>query len=261
MKKRSILVVVVVAALFCLPLTAGDATFKSVTGKVEYRLSANEAWQVATKGTIVPEGSDISTGFKSTAAIELNGSVMMVKALTRMSLEEIAKSSNGTTTGLYLMAGKVQVEVRPGSTAKKTEFKIKSPMSTASVRGTGFMYDTKNLLVGHGVVELKNRFGVNRNVNAGQFAAVGNQGSVAKAIPVEVPQEALLTPDGDESEIDEVVEGLFSPSNAAGSNADANFSKIKSTYGPAMNAKTMKKNPEKKIIDSGAKSEVQITIN
>ncbi|HZK20266.1 MAG TPA: FecR family protein [Treponemataceae bacterium] len=188
--KKTLLILLV--GILSLPIVAKDATFKSVSGKVEYRTVANEDWQSATVGTVIPEGSDISTGFKSNAALLLNGSLVMVKPLTRMSLDQIAKTSTETTTGLHLMSGKVQVEVRPSVSTEKTEFKIKSPMTTASVRGTGFICNISDILVTHGNVEMRNNYGVRRNVFGGQFTSVGPSASIVKAIPVALAQTPLF---------------------------------------------------------------------
>ncbi|MCI1208838.1 MAG: FecR family protein [Treponema sp.] len=222
-------VLLLTAAFFCLPLAAENAVFRTVTGKVEYRISADRQWQPAEKGTEIPQGSDISTGFKSTAALLLNGSVIMVKPLTRMSLDEIARTKAGATTGLYLLSGKVQVEVRPGINTEKTVFKIKSPMSTASVRGTGFVYDGRHLLVNHGSVALQNRFGSFRAVGAGQFAATGNRAAVPQALPVQLPAAPLLTAGGNDTEADQAVQALQSQTAQS-----SNFSGYVSTYGNSL---------------------------
>lgn len=261
MQKKTILFVLIIIA-FCLPSMADDAVFKTVNGNVEYRVSPDGEWQKAEKGISIPQGSDISTGFKSSSAILVNDSVVMVKALTRMSLDEIVKTNNGPVTGLYLLSGKVQVEVKPSVNTEKTEFKIRSPMSTASVRGTGFVYDCQNLLVGHGRVELKNKYGVNRMVSAGQFAATSLHGDVSKALPVALPSSPLITAEGGEEEIDLAVMSLDAVATQQPGNELSNtalFNLFKSKYSDLITSGTLQKATELSLLENNTASVSEYT--
>lgn len=160
------------------------ATITEIAGKVECKLPQQE-WQTAKVGDVLPVGSLISTGFKSTAILKTESATLTVKPVTRLSLEDLVKSEGTTKTQMFLMAGRVKAEVTPKS-GEKADFKIKSPTATASVRGTGFEFDGKNLLVDHGAVqfEAESGVGVAQVVAAGELSSVSSTGSVS--VPVAV---------------------------------------------------------------------------
>lgn len=167
-------------------ITAAEltATITEIAGKVECKLPQQE-WQTAKVGDVLPAGSLISTGFKSTAILKTESATLTVKPVTRLSLEDLVKSEGTTKTQMFLMAGRVKAEVTPKS-GEKADFKIKSPTATASVRGTGFEFDGKNLLVDHGAVqfEAESGVGVAQVVAAGELSSVSSTGSVS--VPVAV---------------------------------------------------------------------------
>ncbi len=68
--KYILLILVIIVAT---PLYSADLiTIKTVNGKVEIK-EPGKAWVKAEKGGIIPEGSVISTGFKSNAELDLSG--------------------------------------------------------------------------------------------------------------------------------------------------------------------------------------------
>jgi hypothetical protein len=127
------------------------ASFREVTGNVEVKASGSTAWAKAAAGDRIEKDTLISTGFKSSAVILLGNSILMVQPVTRLSLEEIVQSQNEERVNLYLQTGKIRAEVKPpvGGTSA---FTVRSPVATASVRGTSFEFDTENLRVDEGRV-------------------------------------------------------------------------------------------------------------
>jgi hypothetical protein len=195
---------------------AEAAVFREVKGKVEYQLEG-EDWMPAKVGATLPKGAVISTGFKSTAALEVLGSVIMIKPLTRMVLDELVRTSSGTKTGLTLLSGKVKTEVKPSSATSATVFDVKSPTATASVRGTGFEFDGENILVNHGNVEFSNNWGVSRSVQGGEFSSAGGKGgSVSPPIPVKPAEKPQITAAGGSEETDAMFKDSSTPSDAGG---------------------------------------------
>ena len=142
-------------------LGAQEAVFKDVKGKVEFQLPGKD-WVAAKVGDTVPAGTLISTGFKATASLSVLGSVISLKPLTRLSLEELVNSGSGSKTTLKLLSGKVKAEVRPQSEENSQQFEVKGPNATASVRGTGLDTDGESIFVSHGSVEFVNAFGISR---------------------------------------------------------------------------------------------------
>ncbi len=202
-----------IIALLCtfvaLSLFADEAVIKSVKGKVEYS-SDGQTWLSAEPKQVLKKGDYISTSFKSSAVIVVNGSLINVKALTRMTLDELTKTPEGPQTELYLVSGKVTVEVKPSANEEVTTFKVKSAMATASVRGTGFEFDGENLLVNHGAVELMDSIGVSRSVNGGEFGNAGKRGKMPEPVVVKKPAAPVLTASSTDEDIDKAAEDLGS---------------------------------------------------
>lgn len=180
------------------------AVIREVKGKVEYQLQG-KSWVAAKVGVALPKGSMISTGFKSSASLEVMGSVIFIKPLTRMVLEDLVKTSSETKTGLKLLSGKVKTEVKPSSEASETVFEVKSPTATASVRGTGFEFDGENILVNHGKVEFANRYGQARQVQGGEFSSAGKRGAVSPPIAVKPAEKPVITATGGAEEVNSLV--------------------------------------------------------
>jgi hypothetical protein len=148
-------------------IAAADVvTVTSTTGRVETRIGAG-TWQTASSGTTIPIGADISTGFNSRATLDINGNLVHVDPLTRVAVSSFAQEGNVTSTELNLRVGRVTAEVRTAEGLSQ-EFRLRSTQSTASVRGTVFVYDGFDLQVDEGRVELSNRIAQQRTVVTGQ---------------------------------------------------------------------------------------------
>ena len=196
---RKIIVIAMFAGVSLLSVMAQEASFSEVNGKVEYQ-TGSDTWKPARPGDKVGKGVVISTGFKSTAVLMIGKSSISIKPLTRMTLEDIVKTEGGTQSQLFLLAGRVKADIppQPGQT---TEFKVKSPTATASVRGTGFEFDGVNLIVEHGTVQLMTATGQTRMVGAGEFSYVARGGVVA-------PPSAVVVASGLDSVVELVVQSV-----------------------------------------------------
>jgi hypothetical protein len=165
MKKSTLLM----AALLLSAALAGaqtQARVRSSAGKVEI-WSAQQAWLPVKPGMILGLGTTISTGFNSTAVLELGASVLQVKPLTRLRLNELAARQGTVSTELFLQVGKIRAEVKSAEGLAQ-DFKVKSPVSTAAVRGTGFEYDGYELYVFEGTVTYTNLTGQSRSYAPGE---------------------------------------------------------------------------------------------
>jgi len=158
--------------LLVLPLAAvlagaqAQSRVRSFTGKVEV-LSAQQAWVPVKIGLSLSMGTTISTGFNSTAVLELGSSVLQVKPLTRLRLNELVAREGTVKTDLFLQVGKISAEVKSAEGLTQ-DFKVKSPVSTAAVRGTGFEYDGYDLYVFEGKVTYSNLTGQSRSYTPGE---------------------------------------------------------------------------------------------
>ena len=64
-------------------------------------------------GDQVSEDTVVSTGFKSTALIEVGSALLAVRPLTRLTLTEISASAGNETLNVNLAAGRVRVDLNP----------------------------------------------------------------------------------------------------------------------------------------------------
>lgn len=129
------------------------ATLKNIQGKVEVKTAANQSWVPAKEGMVIQTMTTISTGFDSSVTLEMDDNAVFVKALTRMTLDQLLEQQGTVKTSCYLRVGAVKASVKSAEGVKQ-DFQVQSPYSTASVRGTVFEYDGLNLNVIEGLVAL-----------------------------------------------------------------------------------------------------------
>jgi hypothetical protein len=150
-------------------LRAQEAYIREFSGTVEVQLPGAAVWTAAETGRRITDNTRISTGFKSTASIVLGNSTIIVRPLTRLSLEELRNIEGNEEARLYLQSGRIRVNVNPPA-GGKIGFTVRSPMITASVRGTSFDFDGVNLRVDEGQVHAAGNDGAGVYVGAGHRA-------------------------------------------------------------------------------------------
>lgn len=124
--------------VFLVPVFALDATVVSVLGKVEVQTPAG--WEPMKEGLKIAEGTVISTGFKSQAVLEIGKSKVTVQPLSRLTVQELKTRPDRDTSKVYLDAGSIKADVKAAEN-KRVGFTVKSPVATASVRGTSGTID------------------------------------------------------------------------------------------------------------------------
>ena len=184
--KRTILAfcfTVIGAAVF-----AQNGVIKELTGTVELKKPGSEVYVPAKAGDTLSKSTLISTGFKSTALIQVGSTQLTVRPLTRLTLTEIAAASEAETVNVNLQAGRVRVDVKPPAGTKASST-VTSPSATASVRGTSFEFDTRNLFVDNGTVSFRGNRGAGMLVNGGASSQIGKEGRAAN--PMEIANSNL----------------------------------------------------------------------
>lgn len=175
--RRIALIAVLLMTVPLLVLSAQqNATITRTTGKVE--VLTNNQWSPAQTGATVPLGATISTGFNSTATLDVGNATLQVRPLTRMRLEELAEQQGVLRADLFMPVGRVSAEVR-STEGVRNEFRLRSTVSTASVRGTEFFFDGYVLRVSEGRVRLINTSGQETDVPAGGEGEASETGEVA----------------------------------------------------------------------------------
>jgi len=177
--KRIVLGFMFLMAVCCVYAQTG--VIRELAGTVELRRPGTSNFVAARNGDAVSQDTIISTGFKSTALVEIGSAVITVRPLTRLSLTEIASSSGTETLNVNLQAGRVRVDVNPpaGTRAAMT---VTSPVATASVRGTSFEFDTRNLRVSHGSVAFSGSRGPSMRVDGGSESTLEPDGRTADPV-------------------------------------------------------------------------------
>jgi hypothetical protein len=150
------------------------AIIREITGTVELKAPGAERWSPARAGQEISRATVISTGFKSIAIVALGNSTVTVRPLTRLTLEEIQSSQGDESVRLELHAGRVRAEVNPPS-GGRTDFTVRSPQATASVRGTAFDFDGMNLDVAEGRVYVAGGDGTGNYIGAGHRSLSSSQ--------------------------------------------------------------------------------------
>lgn len=192
--KKTILAIVllfVTCAVFAL-----DGIVIDVLGKVEKQ--SGNSWVTLKKGDVLMAGDVISTGFKSEAVINIGESTITVRALTRMTIEQLYEKNDNHVSSVYLDVGSVSADVKP-VTNKRVGFTVKTPAVTASVRGTA------GIVYAYGKVEgIRGKWGVsapqqknivyNRGDADNQESSVENQDEMNQPdnLGVDVELETLL---------------------------------------------------------------------
>jgi len=148
-----------------------QAVIREMAGTVELKLANSDVWEAASKGQIIALDTVISTGFRSTAVIALGDSLITLRPLTRLTLLELSENQGSEKVDLNLQTGRVKAEVKTQE-AGNTEFIIRSPNSTSSVRGTIFEFDTLSLVVIQGTVEFTGILGAARISDDSGISAV-----------------------------------------------------------------------------------------
>lgn len=176
MKKIGIILILISFAV--IPLVAqSSAVIKETSGKVEVQAPGGR-WTSATVGMTISRGTTISTGFGSRALLDLGSAVLDVQPLTRLRLEELIQRGGTVQTDLFLRVGKVKAEVKSVSGLQQ-DFKLRSPVSTAAVRGTQFGYDGFDVVVIDGEVVYQTSRGQQRSYSSGEGGGEKGDGTAA----------------------------------------------------------------------------------
>ncbi|MDR2588730.1 MAG: FecR family protein [Spirochaetales bacterium] len=171
---------------------AQSGTITEISGSVEIKAGGAAGFVPAKMGDSIDKNTVISTGFRSTALINLGSANILVRPLTRLSLDELVRVQNVETINVNLQAGRVRVDVKPPA-GSKADFTIKTPTATASVRGTDFDFDTRSIHVNEGAVAYSGDMGPAVLVMENNDSSV-NDISGRVADPIEVYTTTILPP-------------------------------------------------------------------
>lgn len=202
--KRTALIVLVLLLTTGAAFGQVRATVESVEGKVELRPEGG-GWQAAEAGQRIARGTTISTGFNSGARLRLADSLLQVEALTRMTLEDLVETSDTVSTDVFVRVGRTRASVQSAE-GVESDFTMRSPITTAAVRGTDFTFDTKKTEVTDGTVTVANFIGRSTSVAEGGSAVIEEFGSLQDARDTFLGASSVdpdPTPTGDDDDGDD----------------------------------------------------------
>lgn len=161
-----IALVALIAAAVVVAVPA-EVRVQHADGIVQYRLPSGSQWQALAPGVELPEGTTIISGADGSAVLTSGNSTIEVDALSRIILNEVTIRAGQETTDVEMRFGRLRSRVRR-SQNRGTDFRVSTPVSTAAVRGTDFVYDGRELSVIEGDVAFINLTGQRHSVRAGQ---------------------------------------------------------------------------------------------
>lgn len=194
--RRTLLMMIALLLVGSAAFAQVRATVESVSGKVEVRAEGG-SWQAASAGERVARGSTISTGFNSRAELRLADSILEVEPLTRMTLEDLVETTDTVSTDVFVRVGRTRANVQSAE-GVRSDFRMRSPITTASVRGTAFSFDTKSTSVTEGTVTVANFLGRTHSVPQGGAATVQEFGSIESVRQTFLGNSTVDTTPGDD---------------------------------------------------------------
>jgi hypothetical protein len=118
-----------------------SATVIDVGGKVQWRPTAEAAWQPANVNDVLPTGSEVRTGLRSHAALRIGpNATALIDAGTVFQLPTAVRDGDVLRTTVAVKSGRADFKVdKVGLT---NDFKVVTPSTTLAVRGTTFAIAT-----------------------------------------------------------------------------------------------------------------------
>jgi hypothetical protein len=171
---------------------AQSGLITEISGTVELKAGGASGFVPAQLGDSIDKDTVISTGFRSTALVSLGSATIIVRPLTRLTLNELVRVQNVETINVNLQAGRIRVDVKPPA-GNRADFTVKTPTATASVRGTDYALDTRNIHVNEGAVDYSGDLGPVVLVMENNDSGVDDVSGRVKD-PIEVYTTTILPP-------------------------------------------------------------------
>lgn len=135
MKKLTVVLSAILAMLMGTSAFAAEFSAKVVSAEGKVERLENNTWVPIKVGDVIKKGTVVQTGFKSTMVLAVHESMVTVSPLSRMTVEQFTEQEEKDSTSLFVSTGTVTSDVRKREN-RKVGFVVRSPVATASVRGT-----------------------------------------------------------------------------------------------------------------------------
>ncbi|MBR1723306.1 MAG: FecR domain-containing protein [Treponema sp.] len=223
------ILVLLAASLLAHSAFSMQATVVSAKGKAE--VENGGSWIALKEGDQLEQGAVIQTGFKSEVVLKIKESTVTVAPLSRITLKKLVEREglNGAKgkdeTSIFLDTGSLKSNVQK-SADRRVGFTVRSPVATASVRGTEFTMGTKfraaSLSTSRGLVAFWKNTRQSESImdNASDTPVEeASEGNEAGDISEYAPQGALVVAAGTQSSVSES-RGAESPFSVAKSKSE-----------------------------------------
>lgn len=171
--------------IFSVPACAQDVSAKIVALEGDVTVKTDDAsdWKPASINQELRQGAYIMTAFESNCELEfMDKSKMKVKELSKIQVNKFTSELKKVDTEVTLYNGKVRATVHK-DVDKSTNFQVKTPVSTISVRGTekeitahpGFGTQVHTI---SGVVEVSNNIGQKVTIAKNESTSVKSEVSI-----------------------------------------------------------------------------------
>ena len=121
--------------------TSLQAIVMDVQGKARWRPSADAEWRDAKVNDIVDPGTEVRTGLKGRVTLRVGkNATVLVDAGTEFHIPDIVQDGETLRTLATVKSGRVDFKV--DKVGYSNDFKVVTPATTLSVRGTGFSLAT-----------------------------------------------------------------------------------------------------------------------
>ena len=222
------LILSLVLTAFAFSSFAMQAVVVSTKGKAEVQNAGT--WIALKTGDSLDQGSVIQTGFKSEVVLKIKESTVTVAPLSRITLQTLVEREglNGASgkdeTTIFLDTGSLKSNVQK-SADRRVGFTVRSPVATASVRGTVFAmtkkYKTVALATTNGKVAFwKNTANSEKVLNNSAEGPVGEApaGNEPADISEVAPVRAIVVSKGEGAFVS-ARGGMSAPANTARANS------------------------------------------
>lgn len=132
---------------------AKNIQLKSTEGIVQIKSGGTGEWLTPKAGDYLNENDLIFTGFNSNAILNVENALIEIDPLTQITISSLLVEKTEIKTDVYLKYGKIKASVDTKNSDLKTYFNVRSANSTASVRGTVFIFTENGVSVEEGTVE------------------------------------------------------------------------------------------------------------
>jgi hypothetical protein len=200
---------------------SSDARIIRATGTVEVSTVPSGQWVTASSQTILPPGSAIRTGSKSTVVLELDGATVTLYETSLIRIPAQAVPTSTATNPLrqpWLDSGRGLFDVTPRK--DRLPFSVRTPTIVAGVKGTVFEVlstgTEETVYVWDGLVEVTSRLDSTdvQLVGAGQFTALDDL-RLTPALPIPVDRVQPDDVDSDRHKMEAALSEQSAPTNRA----------------------------------------------